>query len=213
MIYEFKGIKPVVDASSFVHPLAAVTGNVVIGKNVYIGPGAAIRGDFGAIVIEDGCNVQENCTIHMFPGITVFLHEGAHIGHGAIIHGAQIGKNVLIGMNAIIMDNVVVGENSIIGALSFVKDGTKIPARSVVVGNPARIVKEVSDEMLKWKTEGTKIYQQLPADMHASWKECEPLRTLPAERILPPPPIEHESPSSALEQEMYKTWKKTKNNG
>ena len=118
MIYAFQGYIPVVHESSFVHPQAVVTGNVVIGKNVYIGPGAAIRGDWGQIIIEDGCNVQENCTVHMFPGITIVLKEGAHIGHGAIIHGAHIGKNVLIGMNAVVMDNVKVGDNCIIGALT-----------------------------------------------------------------------------------------------
>lgn len=213
MIYEFKGIKPVIHESSFVHPLAAVTGNVVIGKNVYIGPGAAIRGDFGAIVIEDGCNVQENCIVHMFPGVTVYLHEGSHIGHGAIVHGAQIGKNVLVGMNAVVMDNAVIGDNSIIGSMAFIKEGMKVPAKKVVVGNPARIVKNVTEKMMQWKTEGTRIYRALPAELHASWKECEPLRTLPADRVQPPPPIEHETPAMAGEQEMYKTWKKTKNSG
>src|SRR3954463_15529869 len=123
MIYSFNGYIPVVDESSFVHPLAAVTGNVIIGKNVYIGPGAAIRGDWGEIIIEDGCNVQENCTIHMFPGVTVRLMEGAHIGHGAVIHGSTIGKNVLVGINAVVMDNVVIGEGCIIGALCFVPEG------------------------------------------------------------------------------------------
>ncbi len=170
MLYEFKGNRPVVDPSSFVHPQAAVTGNVIIGKQVYIGPGAAIRGDWGQIVIEDGCNVQENCTIHMFPGVTVTLKEGAHIGHGAIVHGATIGRNCLIGMNAVIMDGVVVGDECIIGALSFLKAETVIPARSVVVGNPAKVIKQVSDEMLDWKTEGTAIYQRLPQDMQESWK-------------------------------------------
>src|ERR1700691_1815128 len=114
MFYEFQGFRPVVDESAFVHPGAALTGNVSIGRNVYIGPGAALRGDWGGIVIEDGCNVQENCTIHMFPGVTVLLKEGAHIGHGAIIHGSTIGKNVLVGMNSVIMDNVDIGDESII---------------------------------------------------------------------------------------------------
>ncbi len=109
MVYEFEGYIPVIDASSFIHPQAVVTGNVIIGKNVYIGPGAAIRGDFGQIIIEDGCNVQENCTIHMFPGVTVYLRKNVHIGHGAIIHGAEIGENCLVGMNAVIMDNVKLG--------------------------------------------------------------------------------------------------------
>jgi carbonic anhydrase/acetyltransferase-like protein (isoleucine patch superfamily) len=134
-----------------------VTGNVIIGRDCYIGPGAALRGDWGGIVIEDGCNVQENCTIHMFPGVTVLLEAGAHIGHGAIIHGARVGRNALVGMNAVVMDNAVVGAGSIVGALTFVPEGFRIPDRKVVVGNPARIVKDVSDEMLKWKTEGPRL--------------------------------------------------------
>ncbi len=174
MFYEFKGIKPVVHESSFVHPQAAVTGNVIIGKNCYIGPFAALRGDFGKIIIEDGCNVQENCTIHMFPGVTVLLKENAHIGHGAIIHGATIGKNCLVGMNAVVMDNVELGDESIAGALTFIKEGMKIPPRSIVVGNPGKIVKQVSDEMLAWKTEGTQLYQQLSVEMRKEWKPCEP---------------------------------------
>ena len=176
MIYEFNGNRPVIDPSAFIHPQAAVTGNVVIGKNVYIGPGAAIRGDWGGIIIEDGCNVQENCTIHMFPGVTVWLMEGAHIGHGAVIHGAVIGRNSLVGMNSVIMDNVEVGEECIVGALTFIRAGEKIPRRSVVAGNPAKVLKAVSDEMLHWKTEGTRLYQLLPEEMRGGWKPCEPLR-------------------------------------
>lgn len=175
MIYEFDGYKPVVHESAFVHSQAAVTGNVVIGKDAYIAPGAAIRGDWGKIVIKDGCNVQENCTIHMFPGVTVVLEESAHIGHGAIIHGAHIGRNCLIGMNAVIMDRVELGEECIVGALTFVPEGMEIARRKLLVGNPAKIVKDVSDEMIQWKTEGTKLYQQLPGQLHNTLKECEPL--------------------------------------
>lgn len=170
-----------VHESAFVHPQAAVTGNVLIGRDVYIGPGAAIRGDWGRIIIEDGCNLQENCTLHMFPGVTVLLKEGAHIGHGAIIHGAMIGRNCLVGMNAVIMDDVQLGDECIVGALCFLSAGTVIPSRSLVVGNPHRIVKEVSDEQLGWKTEGTRLYQQLPSAMQAHWQPCEPLRD-PAEQ-------------------------------
>lgn len=182
MIYEFNGYKPVINESSFVHPQASVTGNVIIGKNVYIGPGAAIRGDWGEIIIEDGCNVQENCTIHMFPGTTVLLKESAHIGHGAIIHGATIGKNALIGMNAVIMDNVIIGDGCVVGALCFVAAETVVPDRKVIVGNPAKIVKDVSDDMLEWKTQGTKLYQQLPKDCVDTLKVCEPLREAEADR-------------------------------
>jgi phenylacetic acid degradation protein len=175
-IFEFDGMIPVVHESAFVHPNATITGNVIIGKNVYIGPGAAIRGDWGKIEIQDGCNVQENCTVHMFPGVTVVLHENAHIGHGAIIHGATIGKDCLVGMNAVIMDRVHVGEESIIGALTFVAADTIIEKRSVFAGNPGRWIKEVSDEMLEWKKKGTAIYQKLPAECHMGLKACEPLR-------------------------------------
>jgi phenylacetic acid degradation protein len=182
MIYEFKGYIPVVHESSFVHPLAAVTGNVIIGKDCYIGPGAAIRGDWGEIILEDGVNVQENCTVHMFPGKSIVLKESAHIGHGAIIHGANIGRNVLVGMNTVIMDDAEIGDESIIGAMAFVKAKTVIPSRSLVVGNPAKVIKQVSDEMIAWKTKGTQLYQQLPADCHESLREVEPLREVPKER-------------------------------
>jgi len=196
MFYEFKGFKPVVHGSSFVHPLAAVTGNVIIGKNCYIGPGAALRGDWGGIVIEDGCNVQENCIIHMFPGVMVLLKEAAHIGHGAIIHGAIIGKNCLVGMNAVIMDNVELGDECIVGALSFIREGEKFPSKSLIVGNPAKILKQVTDEMIGWKTKGTELYQQLPKEMFESFKPCEPLSEIPADR----PP----------QEELYKTWNEIK---
>ena len=193
MVYEFNGYRPVIHESAFVHPQAAVTGNVVIGRDVYIGPGAAIRGDWGQIIIEDGCNVQENCTIHQFPGITVRLHESAHIGHGAIIHGATIGRNSLIGMNAVLLDEVEIGEECIVGALCFLKSGEKIPRRSMVVGNPGKIIREVSDDMIAWKTEGTKLYQQLPAQCRDTLRPCEPLRELPPDR--------------PEQQAVYKIWK------
>ncbi len=181
-IYKFKNHIPIIHPSSFVHPLAAVTGNVIIGKNCYIGPGAAIRGDWGEIILEDGVNVQENCTVHMFPGKSITLQESAHVGHGAIIHGANLGRNCMVGMNAVIMDDAEIGEESIIGAMSFIKAETKIPPRSLVVGNPGKIIKTVSDEMISWKTAGTKLYQQLPADCHESLEEVEPLIEIPKNR-------------------------------
>ena len=195
-MFAFDGFVPVIHESAFVHPQATVTGNVVIGRDVYVGPGAAIRGDWGGIVIDDGCNVQESCTIHMFPGVTVHLERSAHIGHGAIVHGARIGENALIGMNAVVMDNATVGAGSIVGALCFVPSEMQIPPRSVVVGNPAKVVKQVSDEMLAWKTEGTALYQALPARLRESLHPCEPLREVPAGRA------QHEM--------SYRTWKETR---
>lgn len=194
-IFEFNGYRPVIHESSFVHPNATVTGNVVIGRDVYIGPGAAIRGDWGQIIIADGCNVQENCTLHMFPGMKVQLLEGAHIGHGAVIHGAVIGRNVLVGMNAVVMDRVTVGDHSIIGALCFVPEGMQIPERKIVVGNPAKIIKEMTEEMIAWKTRGTELYRRLPSDLRETWKPCEPLREVPPNRP--------EQPS------VYATWMQT----
>jgi len=196
-IYEFKGFKPIIDESAFIHPQAAVTGNVFIGADVYVGPGAAIRGDWGKIIIEDGCNVQENCTIHMFPGATVTLQAGAHIGHGAIIHGGTIGKNCLVGMNSVIMDDVNMGDECIVGALCFIPQNMEIPRRSLLVGNPAKIIKEVTDEMIAWKTKGTQLYQQLPKECYEYLKACEPL---------------HEAEANRPEQEkLYNTWNKIKN--
>jgi len=197
-IYEFNGFKPVVHPTAFVHPQAAVTGNVIIGADVYVGPGAAIRGDWGKIIIKDGCNVQENCTIHMFPGTTVTLHEGAHIGHGAIIHGATIGKNSLVGMNSVVMDDVIIEEECIIGALCFVPAKMEIEKRSLVVGNPAKVVKQVSDEMMAWKTKGTQLYQALPKECHETLKPCEPLIR-----------EEENRPQQAA---IYNTWNKIKSN-
>ena len=199
MIYAFDGFIPVVHASAFVHPQASDTGNVIIGRDVYVGPGAAIRGDWGGIVIEDGCNVQENCTIHMFPGVVVRLEASAHIGHGAIVHGAHIGANALIGMNAVIMDNAVIGAGCVVGALCFVPTGMEIPPRKVVVGNPAKIVKDVTDDMLDWKSSGTQLYQQLPAAMRASWHAVEPLRDVPTDR--------------PTQSSVLKNWKDTREGG
>tara|TARA_B100001063_G_scaffold58264_1_gene52503 strand:- start:28 stop:621 length:594 start_codon:yes stop_codon:yes gene_type:complete len=197
MIYEFNGYKPVIDPSSFVHKEATIIGNVIIGKKVYIGPGASIRGDWGKITIKDGCNVQDNCTIHIFPGKDVILEENAHIGHGAIVHGANIGKNTLVGMNSVIMDDCNIGDECIIGALCFIKGEMNIPNRKIVVGNPAIIKGEVSDEMISWKTKGTELYKDLPNECYTLMKECEPLKEIEKNR-------------KEKQKNIFKTWKKTK---
>jgi carbonic anhydrase/acetyltransferase-like protein (isoleucine patch superfamily) len=192
-IFSFKGFIPVIHKSAFVHPQATVIGNVIIGKDVYVGPSAVIRGDWGGIVIEDGCNIQETCVIHVFPGKSITLKRNAHIGHGAVIHGANIGENVLVGMNAVVMDMAEVGDGSIIGALTFVPSQMVIPPRSVVVGNPAKVVKQVSDAMLEWKTNGTKLYQTLPKELRSTMKAVRPLRKVPKNR--------------KQQNTVYETWK------
>jgi len=192
-IYSFKEFIPVIDPSSYIHDTAVIIGNVIIGKHVYIGPNAVLRGDWGLIMIKDGCNVQENCVIHMFPGTTVTLNRNAHVGHGAIIHGATLGSNCLIGMNSVIMDDAVIGDNSIVGALSFVQTKSKIPDNQLAVGNPAKVIRELSKEQIEWKTKGTEYYQRLPMDCINNLKECKPLQS-----------IEKDRPRQVSD---YKTWK------
>lgn len=196
MIYKFNGYIPVIHPSAFVHKEATVIGNVIIGKNVYIGPGASLRGDWGQIIIKDGCNIQDNCIIHIFPGKDVVLNENAHIGHGAIIHGANIGKNTLVGMNAVIMDDANIGNECIVGALCFVKGEMQIPNRKIVVGNPAIIKGDVSDKMISWKSKGTELYQELPHECRTLMEECNSL-------------TEIENDRKKKQNISFQTWKKT----
>ena len=198
-IYEFDGFIPVINESAFIHPNATVTGNVIIGLVDNVGQCAAIPGEWVGNINYDWCIEHVNFTVHMFPGVTVVLEEGAHIGHGAIVHGARIGRNSLIGMNAVIMDNATVGAECIVGALCFVPAEMQIPARKVVVGNPAKIVKDVSDDMIAWKTDGTRLYQALPAQLYASLKPAQPLREVDENR--------------KTQQASYMTWRQTKKEG
>lgn len=185
MIYRFKNFIPVIHPTAFVHPLAVVTGCVSIGKNVYVGPYAILRGDFGEIQVDAGCNIQEHCLVHMFPGVKVWLKDNCHVGHGAIIHGATVGKDCLLGMNSVIMDDSNIGDECIIGAMSFVKEGSVFEPRSLVVGNPAKKIKTVSDEMLRWKDKGTELYQQLASECHTELEEVSPLTEKPADYPTP----------------------------
>ena len=173
---------PVVAESAYVHPLATVIGHVTIGANCYIGPGAVLRGDWGKILLEAGCNVQENAVLHMFPKDVVTLKEGAHIGHGAMVHGATIGVQSMVGMNAVVLDHAEIGNECIVGALAMVKSRSCWEDRSLIVGNPAQKVGEVSDAMIAHKIEGTALYQALPRDMHVHAAEVEPLRVVPDNR-------------------------------
>ena len=175
MIQSFREMTPVIDSASYVHPLALVIGHVTIGPDCYIGAGAVLRGDWGKIVLESGCNVQENAVLHMFPQGSVHLRMGAHIGHGAMIHGATIGEQCMVGMNAVVLDDVLLGSGSIVGALTMVKAQTIWEDRSLIVGNPAKCIGQVSDDMLAHKMEGTALYQQLPSDMKNYAAACEPV--------------------------------------
>ena len=150
-IYAFQDIVPVIDPSAFVHDAAIVIGDVIIGPGCYIGPSASLRGDMGRITVRAGSNIQDNCVAHCFPGADTQLGEDCHIGHGAVLHGCVLGRNVLVGMNAVVMDGAVVGDNSIVGALAFVRAGDNIPPRTVVTGTPAKPRRELGDEEIGWK--------------------------------------------------------------
>jgi carbonic anhydrase/acetyltransferase-like protein (isoleucine patch superfamily) len=181
---------PVVDSTSYVHPTATVIGHVTIGSRCFIGAGAVLRGDWGKIILEEGCNVQENAVIHMFPGTTVKLEAGAHIGHGAMIHGASIGEQCMVGMNAVVLDDVKIGKESIVGALSLLKAQSYWPERSLIVGNPGKRIGDVSDAMIAHKIEGTSLYQNLPKEMQSLSHEVKPLNEEPENRITDFPEFE-----------------------
>lgn len=174
--YEIDGIKPVIDLSAYVHPDAVLVGDVIVGQNCYVAPLACLRGDFGRIILEKGSNIQETCVMHGYPGTDTIVAKNGHIGHGAILHGCKVGENALVGMNAVIMDNAIIGEAAIVAACAFVKAGMEIPPRTLAAGMPAKIIRPLTDEEIKWKTDGTKTYHQLTIRSKGSLKLCSPLR-------------------------------------
>lgn len=181
-IYAIDGITPVVDPTAYVHPSAELIGDVIIGPRCYIGPCACLRGDFGRIIVKEGANVQDTCVIHSFPGKDAIVDLDGHIGHGAVLHGCHIGRNALVGMNAVVMDGAEIGEESIVAACAFVKAAFKCEPRSMVVGSPAKVIKQVSDEQIKWKTQGTAEYQQLVLRCQKTLKEVAPLSAVEPDR-------------------------------
>ncbi|MGB9988167.1 phenylacetic acid degradation protein PaaY [Pseudoduganella rhizocola] len=174
-VYEINGVRPVVHPTAYVHPTAVLIGDVIVGPRCYVGPLASLRGDFGRLILEEGCNVQDGCVMHGFPDSDTVVEADGHIGHGAVLHGCRIGRNALVGMNAVVMDNAVVGAESIVAAMSFVKANMVIPPRSMVVGTPARVLREVSDNEIKWKSSGTAQYQELAERSLATMREVEAL--------------------------------------
>ena len=160
-VYAIDGITPVVHPTAYVHPTAVLIGDVIIGARCYIGPLASLRGDFGRIVIEEGANIQDSCVVHGFPDRETVVEVDGHVGHGAILHGCRVERNALVGMNAVVMDEAVVGTCSIVGASAFVKAGMIIPPRSMVMGAPAKVVRELKDQEIAWKSMGTGQYQLL----------------------------------------------------
>ncbi|MGI9014943.1 MAG: transferase hexapeptide repeat family protein [Phycisphaerales bacterium] len=180
--YEFEGVRPVVDPTAFVHPTATIIGDVIIGRGCLVGPGASLRGDIGSIILKPGSNVQDNCTVHCFPGKATIIEQNGHVGHGAVLHGCTIGRNALIGMGAVIMDDAVIGEESFVAALAFVKAETTVPPRTLVAGIPARVIRTLEEREINWKTQGTKVYQELARRYLATMKEVQPHPSMPEGR-------------------------------
>ena len=198
--YEINGITPVVDPSAFVHPTATLIGDVIVGPRCYVGPSASLRGDFGRIVLEAGSNVQDCCVMHGFPGTDTVVEEDGHIGHGAVLHGSVVKRNAMIGMNAVLMDEAVVGESAIVAACAFVKAGENIPARSLAVGTPAKVVRQLTDEEIAWKVSGTKSYQDLTVRSLQTMRETEPLRAVEPDRKRLDIAVEDVVPLAALKR-------------
>ena len=174
-IYSISGIIPVIDPSAFVHPTAVLIGDVIVGPDCYVGPCASLRGDFGRLILEAGSNLQDTCVVHTFPGEETVVESNGHIGHGAILHGCRIGKNCLVGINAVVMDGAVIGESSMIGALAYVRSNMVVPPRSLVIGIPGKVVRQLTDEEIAWKASGTALYQALARRSLETLKVAEPL--------------------------------------
>lgn len=180
--YSIDGVIPVVDPSAYVHPTAVLIGDVIVGPRCYVGPCASLRGDFGRIVLEEGSNVQDHCCIHGFPDNDTVVEVNGHIGHGAILHSCIVRRDALVGMNAVVMDEAEIGEKAIVAACAFVPAGMKVPARSLAAGIPAKVKRELSDDEIAWKLEGTQTYQALTVRSLASLREVEPLSSVEKDR-------------------------------
>lgn len=181
-VYEIDGVTPVIDPTAYVHPTAVLIGDVIIGPRCYVGPAACLRGDFGRLVLKEGANIQDTCVMHGFPNSDTVVEEDGHIGHGAVLHGCIIKKNALVGMNAVVMDGAVVGESSIVAAMAFVKAKFEVPDRTLVAGSPAKIIRELSDKEIQWKSQGTAQYQDLAVRSLKTMREVEALTTVEPDR-------------------------------
>jgi phenylacetic acid degradation protein len=181
-VYEINGVRPVVHPSAYVHPSAVLIGDVIVGPRCYIGPLASLRGDFGRLIMEEGANLQDTCVMHGFPGEDTVVEVDGHIGHGAVLHGCRVKRNAMVGMNAVVMDLAVVGEESIVAAMAFVKAGMVIPPRSMVMGAPARVVRELTAKEIAWKSFGTTQYHQLAVRSFETMREVDALTDVEPDR-------------------------------
>ena len=129
----------------------------------------------GRIVLEEGSNLQDTCVVHGFPATDTVVERDGHIGHGAVLHGCRVAQGALVGMNAVVMDEAVVGEYAIVAAGAFIKARFVVPPRSLAVGAPARVLRELTPEEMAWKADGTRQYQELTRRCLATMQEVQPL--------------------------------------
>ncbi|SFR92069.1 phenylacetic acid degradation protein PaaY [Sphingomonas jatrophae] len=180
--YAYQGMVPVVDPTSYVHPLASLIGDVIVGPGCFIAPGASLRGDFGRIVVEGDSSIQDSVTVHANALRDTIIRRGATIAHGAIIHGCEIGENALVGMNAVVLDDAVIGAENLVAALALVKSNTETPPRSLVAGNPAKVVRSFEPHQVTWKNDGDGEYQRLARGALTDMVEVAPLAAVQPDR-------------------------------
>lgn len=165
MIRDWNGHSPKIDPSAFVHESAEVIGKVTIGKNASVWPNAVLRGDIEEIVIGESTNIQDNTVIHTDYNMPTILGNGISVGHSVILHGCVIKDNCLIGMGSIVLDGVTVEDECLIGAGALVSPGKTIPRRSLVIGIPGKVKRELSDEEVENFKKNTRDYLKL-AEVH-----------------------------------------------
>jgi phenylacetic acid degradation protein len=181
-VYSIDGITPVVEPAAYVHPSAVLIGDVIVSAHAYIGPCACLRGDFGRIVVEPGANIQDSCLLHGFPGKDTVVGAEVTVGHGAVLHGCVVRRGALIGMNAVVNDNAEVGEDAVVAALAFVKAEAQIAPRSLVAGIPARVLRTLTEQELRWKKDNMLLYQDLARRSAATMQEVQALSAVEADR-------------------------------
>jgi carbonic anhydrase/acetyltransferase-like protein (isoleucine patch superfamily) len=164
MLRTFQGTSPRVDPSAFIHPSAEVIGRVVIKKNASIWPTVVLRGDIETITIGEESNVQDASVAHTSKGLPVLLGKGVTIGHGAIMHGVEIGDYSLIGMGAILLDGCVIGKECLVGAGALVPEGVTIPPRSLVLGLPGKVARPLKPAELELLHKRAKDYVRYAAE-------------------------------------------------
>lgn len=138
--------KPAIHSSVFRAPGTYIIGDVTIGEQSSIWFNAVLRGDEDAIIIGKRCSIQDNATIHLYEGAPVIVEDDVTVGHQVVLHGCKIGRRSIIGMGSVILDNAEIGEECIIGANTLITQGTKIPPRSLVVGSPGKVIRQLQDK-------------------------------------------------------------------